>query len=145
MPLPVKHGVYSAFCDYPPPLNVSVVKHACIHSLCTVDLFGGHDRVIPHREMQVQHIISFAVVRFLYPVLVKPVFGAVRIAVKPQPGAVHGQGTGDRLIHKAFRHECHFIEQDSCQRQPLYKLVRAFVLSAEHIESVGFSTSGNCH
>ena len=61
---------------------------------------------------------------------------AFGVAGHPHLGACNGE-SGHGLIDKAFRHQDHLVEKDSCERYTLNEVLASLVISAEHIVAIG--------
>ena len=47
------------------------------------------------------------------------------------------------MVDKALRHQRHFIEERTGQRDALYQILRTFILASEEIELVALVTFGH--
>ena len=74
--------------------------------------------------------------RFIQPIKLEPVIGAIRITVKPKLWAIH-RTSASRLVDKAFWHQGNLIEKNAGQRDSLNQVLAAFILAAEDVEVIG--------
>ena len=124
--------VHQPLCVYPLSQHEPAVEGSLEHGPVALQHGGGEAGVIRHGKGQAQRLLFL---RFLDPLLVKPVSGALRVAGEPQLAPLH-RAPGAHLLYKGAGHQSHLIQQRTGQGDALYQSGRALIQAAEEVESV---------
>ena len=111
----VEKVIHQALSRRPFSLHEPSVKHARIQPLIPLPDLRRQAGIIRHRKVQPQHPPAL---RLLDPLLVKPVFRPLWIAIEPQLAALDA-APGHRLLYKRPWHQRRLVQQQSRQCAPL--------------------------
>jgi len=78
------------------------------------------------------------------PVYLKPVIGAVRVAVEPIFGSGH-RTAASCLVDKALRHQRHLVAKQARQSNTLNQILRSLILAAEDVEVIRDLSPADLH
>ena len=131
--------VHQTLCVYPLSQHEPAVEGPLEHSPVALQHSGGEAGVVRHGKGQAQ---CFLFIRFLDPLLVKPVGGTLRVAGEPQPASLY-RAPGAHLLHKGAGHQGHLIQQCHGQGDALYQGGGALIQAAEQIEGVAAAAHGD--
>ena len=135
----VEHGIDNTFGNSPFAEDESVIEDTGIHTAVAFLNGFGKRGVIIHSEMEIEGVFLFF---FENPFLIEPVIRIFGITVKPE-FRIRDGASGRSLFDKGTGHENDFIKENAAEGHTLNHRCRAFILTAEQIESVCFADSGN--